>query len=146
MLKVTICQTQGWNRISSDFHSLIFKTAYSCLSKCLYLLFWFLIFKCMLLFGKHYRKCCHLKKMLFTNKNANIGRRKEKQCLETTKRESKNLKKTEATVIVNIVIVIGSNNHILISCVNGFWSTLTLCGLQNKTARMFLNVRLECLP
>lgn len=54
--------------------------------------------------------------MLFTNKNANIGRRKEKQCLETTK--SKNLeKKSEATVIVNIVIVIGSNNHILISCV-----------------------------
>lgn len=75
--------------------------------------------------------------MLFTNKNANIGRRKEKQCLEKTKRECKNPKKTEATVIVNIVIVIGSNNHILISCVYGFWSTLTLCALQNKTARMF---------
>lgn len=58
-----------------------------------------------------------------------IGRRKEKQVFANNKKgEPKSReKKSEATVIVNIVIVIGSNNHILISCVYGFGSTLTLC-------------------
>lgn len=97
-------------------------------------MFWVLTFKCMLL----YRKCCHYKCW----QNANRKTEWETSVCEQQKGRAKSREKTsEATVIVNIVIVIGSNNHILISCVYGFGSTLTLCLRDYKHngafARMF---------
>lgn len=79
---------------------------------------------------KHLNACSCIVNAATTNADKmQIGRRKEKQVFANNKKgEPKSReKKSEATVIVNIVIVIGSNNHILISCVYGFGSTLTLC-------------------
>lgn len=55
-------------------------------------------------------------------------------------------RKSEATVIVNIVIVIGSNNHILISCVCLWFSIPTLTLRFTKQNGECFQVRLECLP
>lgn len=124
--RVKVCNAEGNHLSNAGLEALIerYSRQLTCACQCAYfafiILFWVLTFKCMLL----YRKCCHYKCW----QNANRKTEWETNVCEQQKGRAKSREKTsEATVIVNIVIVIGSNNHILISCVYGFGSTLTLC-------------------
>lgn len=94
----------------------------------------------------HNRKCC-LKQIFLCLLDKNANRKTRLKDANSSKQKGRGEQESEQkrTVIVNIVIVIGSNNHILISCECVFYPNSGWLQTKKNGKKKVLKW-LECLP